>query len=86
GNVKITDLKKSDTLRFHDSSGDDDLTEAQVESASTVTDKGNGKNVKIVIDTAGTGSMTIVLKGIGDGSIESIEDLIDAGYDVTFDA
>ena len=31
-------------------------------------------------------AIAIVLKGIGTGNIESIEDLIDAGYKVTFDA
>ena len=43
------------------------------ENASTITD--DGTDVTIVVDTQFAGAFTIVLEGIGTGSINSFDDL-----------
>ena len=47
----------------------------------------SGANVKIIVHTEGAEVGTIVLKGIANtGTFTSLQDLIDAGYKITFDA
>ena len=88
GRVVITDFTKHvDTLRFHDTAVGHNLTKATFTAAgvSTVTD--NGHNVTIVVHTSGAAvAGTIVLRGIGNHHLHSINALINAGYHVTFDA
>ena len=83
GTFEITDLKKGETLHFHDTAGNS-FTKTDLENNSTITD--NGNNVKIVLETDNAGAVTIVLKGIGNGHLDSVDKLINAGYDLTFDA
>ena len=81
GNLIVKDLSTNDVLVFNEI-GANPLTEAEVEAASTVTD--DGTNVTIEIATDGAGAVTIVLQGIGTGDINSIADIIAAGYELKF--
>jgi hypothetical protein len=79
-NLRIRDMETGETLVFQDGDGTP-LTEAALD----ITDTGN--NVRIQIDTEGTGdgSRTVVLVGVGAGAdIASVTDLEDAGYNIEF--
>jgi len=84
--VTIADLGKlptGDVLTFH-ASENGPITQASLNSVATVSD--NGTDVKIVIPTSSTGAehLTVVLNGIGGHSIDSIDDIINQGYNLTF--
>ena len=79
-NLRIRDMEVGETLVF-----DDDDATPLTENALNITDTGN--NVRIQLDTEGTGdgSRTVVLVGVGRGAeIDSVSDLDDAGYNIEF--
>lgn len=77
--LTITDLVKQDTLVFNEVDGD--VTSlAQAEAITSVTESG----ADVVISFNVTGNPTITLEGVGNGSIASLQDLVDAGFDLEF--
>ena len=53
-----------------------------IEAVSTVTD--DGTDVTIAFEGAPGITSTITLEGIGNGTFASLQDLIDAGFDINF--
>lgn len=80
-NLVITDLSPEDTLLFDDAADTLD-TLAEVDGAAGVTD--DGTDVTITFGAATTTAITITLQGIGTGAIDSLQDLVDAGFDFAF--
>jgi hypothetical protein len=73
GDLTVTDLSTEDTLMI---SG----TDAAALDTSLITVKDTNGDVVL-----GLGSATITLEGIGDGTIDDLEDLIDdRGYHIVF--
>ena len=88
-NLTVNNLSTEDVLRFqYVGTGTATLDSlADFEAIANVTDSGGDVTIKLLADanTIGAyGTVTITLAGIGDGTIDDLQDLDDRGYNIDY--